>query len=112
MRSKERTSKTNNRNNRNNRNTGSIRKLFFPLLAGLLAAFLLINALSMYFSQEREIEEMEKERKELLKQKSKVEEIRNELLDMSENWDSDDYIEKIAREEFGLVKPGEIILVE
>ena len=88
------------------------RKITGPIIVGLAFVIILSLALSIYFTQEEEFRELEKRNQELLSEKETAEKNRDELQELLENWNTPEYIEKIAREEFGLVKPGEILFVD
>ncbi len=91
---------------------GHFRKLIRPIILGLALVVALSFALSIYFAQEEEFRVLESRNTELQTEKLKAEKNRQELRKLLENWNTPEYIEKIAREEFGLVKPDEILFVD
>ncbi|MDD4327515.1 septum formation initiator family protein [Candidatus Nomurabacteria bacterium] len=90
----------------------NFRQFVRPVLIGLAFVMTMSVALSMYFQQEDKFVELEKRNAELLEEKQAAESKQEEIRDLLENWNTPEYIEKIARDEFGLVKPGEILFVE
>jgi cell division protein FtsB len=79
------------------------------LLMGLLVLFLLAGAVGIYFTQETQFARIEAKASEL---NAEAEKARKELQDFEklfEKSDSLEYIEKIAREQLGMVKPGETV---
>ena len=88
------------------------RKITRPIIVGLAFIIMLSVAMSIYFTQEERFRELEMRNQELQTEKKAAVKNRDELKELLENWDTPEYIEKIAREEFGLVKPGEILFVD
>ncbi|MHB1454543.1 MAG: FtsB family cell division protein [Saccharofermentanales bacterium] len=86
-----------------------IRRIIQPILVGLGIILMLAIALSIYFSQEDKIAELKQRNIELSGQIEIVKVKKDELKELLDNWQTPEYIEKIAREEFGMVKPGEVI---
>lgn len=79
------------------------------LLLGLLVLFLLAGAVGIYFTQETQFARIEAKAAAL---NAEAEKARKELQDFEELFaksDSLEYIEKIAREQLGMVKPGETV---
>ena len=87
----------------------SVRKILPPILTGLGVVVMLAVALSMYFTQEEKMAELRRRNAELSDQVGIVAAKREEIKELLENWQTPEYIEKIAREEFGMVKPGEVV---
>ena len=74
----------------------------------MLLAVLLIQGQSL----QKRIQENEQRKEELLAETETEQERTSEIEDMEEYMQSDEYIEKIAREKIGLVKDNEIIFKE
>ena len=78
--------------------------LMFWMLIIVMFSGLAINQASRYNNYKNELDkvtaELERERK-----------IYDELLDQKIYYDSDAYIEKLAREQLGYVKPDEIVFI-
>jgi cell division protein DivIC len=85
------------------------KRILTPILTGLGVVVMLAIALSMYFSQEEKMAELRSRNVELSSQVDIVAAKREEIKDLLENWQTPEYVEKIAREEFGMVKPGEVV---
>lgn len=83
-----------------------------PIIIGLSFVVLISIAISIYFNQEEKIDQLNKINGELDKEKEEALGQKEEMEHLLEDWDSQEYIERIAREKFGLVKPGEILFVE
>ena len=83
-----------------------------PIIIGLSFVVLISIAISIYFNQEEKIDQLNKIHGELDKEKEEALGQQEEMEHLLEDWDSQEYIERIAREKFGLVKPGEILFVE
>lgn len=84
-------------------------KLLPKLLIGLIAVFLISGAVGIYFNQEEQIARIKEREKEL---SIEVQKARNEKLENEELFkklDSLEYIEKMAREKLGMIKPGETV---
>ena len=88
------------------------RRVIQPILVGLGVIVMLAVALSLYFSQEEKIAELQQRNEELTAQADIVKAKNEEMKELLENWQTPEYIEKIAREEFGMVKPGEVIFTD
>ena len=74
----------------------------------MLLTVLLIQGQSL----QKRIQENEQRKEELLAETETEQERTSEIEDMEEYMQSDEYIEKIAREKIGLVKDNEIIFKE
>jgi len=83
-----------------------------PLLIGLFVVAVFCAIMSEYIKQESKLAELEQANQELQIKKMIKEREANDYRDRMNNWQTDEYIEKIAREEFGLVRPGETIFVD
>ncbi len=87
-------------------------RIFIKILVSLLTIFLLAAATAIYFDQEAQLAELQNRNDELSTQASQALEIKNEYENLLEKTDSLEYIERIAREKLGMVKPGEIIFAD
>lgn len=83
-------------------------KTFYVLLA---AAVLCVYSCAVYFQYKQRLE-LYKRESELDKEIKLQEKIHKELTEQSEYSESDEYIEKIARQQLGLVKPNEILFID
>ncbi|MEJ6952137.1 FtsB family cell division protein [Natronospora cellulosivora (SeqCode)] len=87
-----------------------MKKIFFsPFKIILILVFIIIA--SRFYSNHQHISSL---REEISYKESQVllaEKRRQALLDELENINNPDFIEKIARQELGLVKPGEMLII-
>ncbi len=90
----------------------AFRRIIQPIFVGLGLILMLAMALSIYFSQEDKIAELKARNLELSEQAETIKAKKEEIKELLENWQTPEYIEKIAREEFGMVKPGEVIFTD
>ena len=90
----------------------AFRRIIQPIFVGLGLILMLAMALSIYFSQEDKIAELKARNQELSGQAEIIKAKKEEIKELLENWQTPEYIEKIAREEFGMVKPGEVIFTD
>lgn len=84
-------------------------KMITKLLMGLLILFLLAGAAGIYFNQEAQIARIEARAAELITEAEEARKEKAEYEELLKKMDSLEYIEKIAREELGMVKPGETV---
>lgn len=84
-------------------------KIMSKLLLGLMMIFLLAVAAGIYFTQEAQIARIQARANELNIEVVKAREKKAEDEDLFKKLDSLEYIEKIAREKLGMVKPGETV---
>ncbi len=84
-------------------------RIFVKITVGLIVVFALASAVAMYFDQENQ---MMRIRAESVTLGSELTVASNRLADLQalQNIaDTDEYIERIARDKLGMVKPNEII---
>lgn len=77
------------------------------LMSGLLVYFVIT-----YIDQQEEINKIENEMKALQNKIEKEKELQEELLRQQDIIETDEFIEKIAREKLGMVKEGERIYID
>jgi len=77
------------------------------LMSGLLVYFVIT-----YIGQQEEINKIENEMKALQNKIEKEKELQEELLRQQDIIETDEFIEKIAREKLGMVKEGERIYID
>lgn len=97
----------------NERFKKNVKKKFFTktsVLAWIFAAILLIGMIYAYVNTERKIQAYQESIDELSIEIKELEKTNRDLEEQMENVDSDEYIERIARERLGMVKDGEIVL--
>ncbi len=83
-------------------------KTFYVLF---VTAVLCVYSCAVYFQYKQRLE-LYKRESELDKEIKLQEKIYKELTEQSEYSESDEYIEKIARQQLGLVKPNEILFID
>ena len=84
-------------------------KMMTKLLVGLVVVFALAGAVGIYFTQEAQIAKI-KAKADILNievTEARAKKLENE--ELFKKLDSLEYIEKIAREKLGMVKPGETV---
>ncbi len=84
-------------------------KMMPKLLLGLLVVFLLAGAVGIYFTQEAQIARINARKAELSVEVQKAREEKEENVKLFEKSDTLEYIEKMAREKLGMIKPGETV---
>jgi len=77
------------------------------LMSGLIVYFVIT-----YIGQQEEINKIENEMKALQNKIEKEKELQEELLRQQDIIETDEFIEKIAREKLGMVKEGERIYID
>lgn len=84
-------------------------KMMSKILLGLMVVSLLAGAGGIYFTQEAQIARIAARAQELDKEVRQAREKKLENEELFKKLDSLEYIEKIAREKLGMVKPGETV---
>ena len=84
-------------------------KMMSKILLGLVVVSLLAGAGGIYFTQEAQIARIAARAEILNKEVQQAREKKKENEELYKKSDSLEYIEKIAREELGMVKPGETV---
>ncbi|MCK9251845.1 MAG: hypothetical protein GX821_06440 [Clostridiaceae bacterium] len=87
-------------------------KILFRILIGMLLVVVLASAIAIYFEQEKQLARIEARREALA---GKLQEAAAELSEMRELQQivgSDAYIERVAREQLGMVRPGEVVFTD
>lgn len=84
-------------------------KMMSKILLGLMVVSLLAGAGGIYFTQEAQFARIAARAQELDKEVQQAREKKKENEELYKKLDSLEYIEKIAREELGMVKPGETV---
>lgn len=86
------------------------KKLITRVVVIILLLFMIYGGFK-YYNNYRQIQELEHEVTRLEKQISSAREQRERLQIELNNINNPEYIEKIARKELGLVKPGELLII-
>lgn len=84
-------------------------QLVVRIILGLLFVLAAASAVAIYFQQEDQFTRIAARRSELLQAQAIAERRHEDLLALKNQVDSDAYIERIAREKLGMVRPNEIL---
>jgi cell division protein DivIC len=84
-------------------------RIFIRIIIGLVLVFAVASAVAIYFEQETQMERMLIRRAALENQLAEIKAEQAELQDLQNMVDTDEYIERVAREQLGMVRPNEII---
>ena len=93
-------------------NHGQGRRILVRITIGLILVFALASAVAIYFEQEARFARMQKRNTELSAALNEANSRHADLLELRSIVDSDEYIERIAREKLGMVRPNEIIFID
>jgi cell division protein FtsB len=85
------------------------KKILPKIMLSIVVVGMLAAAIAIFFTQEAQIERLKAHQKDLSIQAEAALEKKQENEDLLEKSDSLEYIEKIAREQLGMVKPGETV---
>lgn len=83
---------------------------FLRLFAGVVTVIVLALCLSSFISQKREFGRLQAERRQLERERNQLFEEYEDLRGLNEIADSRDYIERIARDYLGMVRPGDVLI--
>ena len=83
--------------------------VFMRIIIGLLLVVALASAVAIYFEQEEQMARLLANQTTLESQLSNAQARQAELEELKNIVDSDEYIERVAREQLGMVRPNEII---
>jgi cell division protein DivIC len=75
----------------------------------MMVVFAVASAVAIYFEQETQLQRLAARQVQLKNDLSAAHAQEGELLDLQEQVDTDAYIEHIAREKLGMVKPNEVV---
>lgn len=81
-------------------------------LVHLIGIFLLLYVFTIYMNQHKLMKNLQSQKTQYI---NEVKELENEIMELEkeiENSDSLEFVEKVAREELGMVKPKEIIYID
>lgn len=84
-------------------------RIFIKITVGLVLVFALASAVAMYFDQESQMDRIRLRSETLASELNDAANRQAELHDLQNLVDTDEYIERIARDKLGMVKPNEII---
>ncbi|MDD2533256.1 MAG: septum formation initiator family protein [Eubacteriales bacterium] len=83
--------------------------LLIRIISGLIVVLAFAWAISIYFKQETQFNRIAIRREELIKQESIANQRKQEQINLQNDINSTAYIEYVARNQLGMVKPNEII---
>jgi cell division protein FtsB len=86
--------------------------LVVRIILGLLFVLAAASAVAIYFQQEEQFTRIAARRTELIQAQAIADRRHEDLLALKNQVDSDAYIERIAREKLGMVRPNEILFEE
>ncbi len=85
------------------------RHVLLRITIGLLMVFAIASVVAIYFDQEERMERMRAQREVLDRQLLTIQAEEAVLLELSSLVDTDEYIERVARDQLGMVRPNEIV---
>lgn len=88
------------------------KKILPKIMLSIVVVGMLAAAIAIFFTQEAQIERLKDRQNELRVQAEAALEKKQDNEGLLEKSDSLEYIEKIAREQLGMVKPGETVFPE
>ncbi len=88
-----------------------VRDILASRLFKVLIIFILIFTVYRFYLNQREINRLEREIEQLIAEVNLAEEKQAQLQEEIEHINDLEYIERIARKELGLVKPGELLII-
>ncbi|MBP8990194.1 MAG: septum formation initiator family protein [Clostridia bacterium] len=88
------------------------KNILMRILVGMLLVLVLSSAVAIYFEQEKQIERINQRREELASELQEAAADLAGLKELQELAGSDAYIERVARDQLGMVRPDEIIFEE
>ncbi|MCG8512744.1 MAG: septum formation initiator family protein [Halanaerobiales bacterium] len=88
-----------------------VRDILASRLFKVLIIFILIFTAYRFYLNQREINRLEREIEQLIAEVNLAEEKQAQLQEEIEHINDLEYIERIARKELGLVKPGELLII-
>ncbi len=91
----------------NRRPAGS--RIFLRITIGLVLVIAVASAVAIYFDQESQMERVQAESQALKNTLEEAQARYDELKELQDMVDSDEYIERVARDQLGMVRPGEYI---
>lgn len=87
-------------------------RVFLRILVGLLLVVAVAWSVAIYLKQETQLQRVAERKLELQDILAVAQAEQDELLALQDQVDTDAYIEHIAREKLGMVKPDEVVFEE
>jgi cell division protein DivIC len=83
--------------------------LMMRIIIGLICVLAIASGIAFYFDQEEQLDRIMANRQTLEKQLDEAYSRNGELLALQDMVDTDEYVEKVARDQLGMVRPDEIV---
>ncbi|NLM77923.1 MAG: hypothetical protein GX173_07535 [Ruminococcaceae bacterium] len=87
-------------------------KILVRVLIGMLLLVMLSSAIALYFEQEKQMDRILQRQAELSVNLQDAAGSLTELRELQQLVGSDAYIERVAREQLGMVKPNEVVFTD
>ena len=87
-------------------------KILFRILIGMLLVVVLASAIAIYFEQEKQLARIDARREALAGTRQEAAAELSEMRELQQIVGSDAYIERVAREQLGMVRPGEVVFTD
>jgi cell division protein DivIC len=84
-------------------------RILLKITIGLILVFAVASAVAIYFDQERQMQRIRERQATLASELALAKAYQADLEELQGIVDTDEYIERIARDTLGMVKPNEII---
>lgn len=84
-------------------------RVFIRITIGLVIVLALASAVAIYFKQESQLERIRSRELTLASELSEAKAEKADLEELQNIVDTDEYIERIARDKLGMVRPNEIV---
>ncbi|NLA71685.1 MAG: hypothetical protein GX850_04595 [Clostridiaceae bacterium] len=97
--------------NRKSERRHSSRMFFLRFFVGVLAVIILAMCVSSFLGQQDEFARLTAERRKLERERDLLYQQYESLNGLIEVADSDEYIERIARDYLGMAQPGEVLII-
>lgn len=83
--------------------------ILIRIVLGLISVLVIASGIAFYFDQEDQLQRIDSNRVDLERKLDQAYARNGELLALQEMVDTDEYVEKVARDQLGMVKPEEVI---
>jgi len=84
-------------------------RIFIRITVGLILVLALASAVAIYFEQETQLTRIQAQSEILASELAEAKAEQAELQELQSIVDTDEYIERIARNQLGMVRPNEIV---
>lgn len=84
-------------------------RILIRIIIGLFLVFALASAIAIFFDQENQMKRIRQKEDSLAGELNEVNADLAELRELQNLADSDAYIERVARDQLGMVRPNEIV---